>query len=78
MCSRTPLRLARTSPAVIVAPVFADLPEAEALGMFAQLCSAIRYLHGRKILHRDLKSKNIFLGNPIERNGNHVHAVKLG
>ena len=26
-----------------------------------QLCLAVQYIHERKILHRDLKSQNIFL-----------------
>lgn len=29
--------------------------------MFTQICLAIKHLHDRKILHRDLKSQNIFL-----------------
>eukprot|EP01012_Entosiphon_sulcatum_P067632 TRINITY_DN9740_c0_g1_i1.p1 TRINITY_DN9740_c0_g1~~TRINITY_DN9740_c0_g1_i1.p1 ORF type:complete len:388 (-),score=88.43 TRINITY_DN9740_c0_g1_i1:165-1328(-) len=27
----------------------------------AQLCMGLRYLHGRKVLHRDLKTENVFL-----------------
>ena len=28
---------------------------------FVQLCMSLEYIHKRKILHRDLKSQNIFL-----------------
>ena len=31
------------------------------LDWFVQLCLALKHVHDRKILHRDLKSQNIFL-----------------
>ena len=37
------------------------IPEEEILRIFTQICLAIKHLHDRKILHRDLKSQNIFL-----------------
>jgi len=37
------------------------LEEDEILSCFSQICLAIKHLHDRKILHRDLKSQNIFL-----------------
>jgi NIMA (never in mitosis gene a)-related kinase len=44
--------------------------ESTILHMFAQISLAIKHIHDRKILHRDLKSQNIFLTN----DGN----IKLG
>lgn len=35
--------------------------EVEIMNWFLQICMALEYVHGRKILHRDLKSQNIFL-----------------
>eukprot|EP01038_Epipyxis_sp_PR26KG_P005433 gene5433-7526_t len=37
------------------------IPEVQVLNLFVQLCLAIKHIHDRKILHRDLKSQNIFL-----------------
>ena len=44
--------------------------ETEILDMFTQLCLAIKHIHDRKIIHRDLKSQNIFL--------NKLGIIKLG
>lgn len=38
-------------------------PEDRVLFWFTQICLAIKHIHDRKILHRDLKSQNIFLMN---------------
>ena len=42
--------------------------EDEILDYFVQICLALEYIHDQRILHRDLKSKNIFLtkGNAIK------------
>eukprot|EP00039_Didymoeca_costata_P011039 m.151573 g.151573 ORF g.151573 m.151573 type:complete len:771 (+) comp15040_c0_seq9:89-2401(+) len=37
------------------------LPEVQALDWFVQICLALKHVHDRKILHRDLKTQNIFL-----------------
>ncbi|KPI84204.1 putative NIMA-related kinase [Leptomonas seymouri] len=37
------------------------LTEKEILQYFAQICLALAYLHERRILHRDLKTQNVFL-----------------
>ena len=36
-------------------------PEEQILDWFIQLCLALRYIHQRRIIHRDLKSQNVFL-----------------
>ena len=37
------------------------LPENVILTYFVQICRAVQYIHERKILHRDIKTQNIFL-----------------
>lgn len=44
--------------------------EQEVLDMFTQICLAIKHIHDRKIVHRDLKCQNIFL--------NKMGMIKLG
>jgi len=36
-------------------------PEVEVMRIFVQICLAMKHVHDRHILHRDLKSRNIFL-----------------
>lgn len=36
-------------------------PEPEVLDLFVQICLALKHVHDRRILHRDLKTQNIFL-----------------
>ena len=35
--------------------------ENEVMEIFIQLCQAVGYLHDKRILHRDLKSQNVFM-----------------
>ena len=37
------------------------ITESEVLDIFVQMSLAIKHIHDRKILHRDLKSQNVFL-----------------
>ena len=37
------------------------LSETQIIDWFTQICLSIKHIHDRKILHRDLKSQNIFL-----------------
>ncbi|XP_063300923.1 serine/threonine-protein kinase Nek3 [Pelobates fuscus] len=37
------------------------LPEQRVLEWFVQMCLAVQYIHEKRVLHRDIKSKNIFL-----------------
>ena len=36
-------------------------PESQILDWFTQICLALKHVHDRKILHRDIKNQNIFL-----------------
>eukprot|EP01035_Chromulina_nebulosa_P007308 gene7308-9861_t len=38
-----------------------EIPEKQVLHLFVQMSLAIKHIHDRKILHRDLKSQNVFL-----------------
>ena len=38
-----------------------QIPEKELWNIFVQMVRGLKALHGRKILHRDLKSANVFL-----------------
>jgi NIMA (never in mitosis gene a)-related kinase len=44
--------------------------ETQIFNWFIQICLALEYVHGRRVIHRDLKAKNIFLTGNLN--------VKLG
>lgn len=50
--------------------VGAGFPEKQILDWFVQIALALKHIHDRKILHRDLKTQNIFL--------NQRNEVKMG
>ena len=37
------------------------LPEDQILDWFVQICLALKHVHDRKVLHRDIKSQNVFM-----------------
>ncbi|XP_048388916.1 serine/threonine-protein kinase Nek3 isoform X2 [Stegostoma tigrinum] len=37
------------------------LPEETVLNLFVQICLGMKHIHDKRVLHRDIKSKNIFL-----------------
>lgn len=39
------------------------LPEQQIIDWMLQICLAMRYCHGRRVFHRDIKTQNIFLTN---------------
>lgn len=43
------------------------LSEDEARVIFKQIAEAIRYCHGKKLIHRDLKLENILLTSKTEK-----------
>eukprot|EP00976_Prorocentrum_cordatum_P059423 1175493-Prorocentrum_minimum.AAC.1 len=47
------------------------ISEDRVMALFVQLCLAMKHVHDRKLLHRDLKTQNVFLGA-----GGHL--VKVG
>uniref|UniRef100_A0A8C4XDR8 non-specific serine/threonine protein kinase n=1 Tax=Erpetoichthys calabaricus TaxID=27687 RepID=A0A8C4XDR8_ERPCA len=44
-------------------------PEAQIIEWFIQLLLGVHYMHARRILHRDLKTKNVFLKNNVIKIG---------
>ncbi|KAF4735055.1 hypothetical protein FOZ62_024251 [Perkinsus olseni] len=49
--------------------------ERHVMTWFTQCAQALEYIHSRKILHRDLKTSNVFL---TQQDGNEFPTVKLG
>ena len=41
------------------------LPEKLVWRLFARICSGLHYLHSRNVLHRDIKTMNIFLDEQL-------------
>ncbi|ORY97112.1 kinase-like domain-containing protein [Lobosporangium transversale] len=51
------------------------ISELEARKIFAQVCEAVRYLHGENIVHRDIKSENIMISTTPEK---HITLIDFG
>jgi len=49
------------------------IPEEKIWKWFFQICSSLKYIHMKKILHRDLKTQNIFL----TKKGQVIHLIHL-
>ena len=47
------------------------LREEVVLNWFVQICFAVKYIHDRKIMHRDLKLANILIHFPLEEEFSH-------
>ena len=45
------------------------LPELELRSMLAQLAAALAHVHSRRVVHRDIKSSNIFLRSAVVPGG---------
>ena len=55
------------------------LSEDEILGYFVQICLGLKHIHEQHIVHRDLKSQNVFLtSNGIVKLGDFGIAKNLG
>ncbi|CAD7937346.1 unnamed protein product [Amoebophrya sp. A25] len=54
------------------------MPEDVIMRWFTQLLHALNYIHKQKILHRDLKTSNIFLSGETDASRIEEYSVKLG
>jgi hypothetical protein len=54
----------------------AGYSERDAAGVFAQLASAVAYLHGKKVIHRDIKPENLVYAQRLDARGAVVVAAK--
>ncbi|PJF19989.1 BMA-PAR-1, isoform d [Paramicrosporidium saccamoebae] len=52
------------------------LPEKQALRIFVQICSAIKYMHDHNIAHRDIKLENAFLSGGVAKLGDFGFAAR--
>ena len=52
--------------------------EDQIMDWFTQICLAIKHIHDKKILHRDLKSQNIFVTkNGLIKLGIHIKSIAI-
>jgi len=50
------------------------VPETHVLRWFTQMCLALKYMHEKNVLHRDIKTQNVFLAN---KDGSEVQCAKI-
>jgi serine/threonine protein kinase len=46
-----------------ISPCNISMPEHNVMKYFIEICEAVRYIHARDIIHRDIKSPNVFLSD---------------
>lgn len=51
-----------------------SIAEAQVLRWFTQMCLALKYMHEKKVLHRDLKTQNVFLS---KKEGSDMRCAKI-
>mmetsp|Transcript_91900 Transcript_91900/g.163610 ORF Transcript_91900/g.163610 Transcript_91900/m.163610 type:complete len:376 (+) Transcript_91900:62-1189(+) len=50
------------------------IPEVQVLRWFTQMCLALKYMHERNVLHRDIKTQNVFLS---KKEGSDMRCAKI-
>lgn len=55
----------------------APLGEPQVLRWFTQMCLALKYMHDKNVLHRDIKTQNIFLAKKLSSRDGSLGVVKI-
>jgi len=54
-----------------------SIAEPQVIRWFTQMCLALKHMHDKNILHRDIKAQNIFLAKRERSEGNSLGCVKI-